>query len=55
MKANFEINLPSIPGKNIKFKIQDIKAAAFGTQKARFPDNKAILTKKFVESFHNFH
>jgi hypothetical protein len=55
MKANFEINLPSIPGKSIKFKIQDIKAAAFGVQKARFPDNKALLTKKFVDSFHNFH
>lgn len=48
MKASFEINLPSIPGKNIKFKIQDIKSSAFGAQKARFPDNKTILTKKFV-------
>lgn len=55
MKANFDISLPSIPGKNIKFKIQDIKSTAFGTQKARFPDNKSLLTKKFVESFSNFH
>ncbi len=55
MKANFQINLPSIPGKTIKFKIQDIKTAAFGVQKARFADNKALLTKKFVDSFHNFH
>ena len=55
MKANFDISLPSIPGKGIKFKIQDIKSTAFGTQKARFPDNKSLLTKKFVESFSNFH
>ena len=55
MKANFDISLPSIPGKNIKFKIQDIKSSAFGVQKARFPDNKSLLTKKFVESFSNFH
>lgn len=54
MKANFEISLPSIPGKSIKFKIQDIKSAAFGVQKTRFPDNKANLTKKFIESFQNF-
>lgn len=55
MKANFDISLPSIPGKNIKFKIQDIKSTVFGTQKTRFPDNKSLLTKKFVESFSNFH
>ena len=55
MKANFDISLPSIPGKTIKFKIQDIKSAAFGTQKARFSDDKSQLVKKFVDSFHNFH
>ena len=55
MKTNFDISLPSIPGKSIKFKIQDIKAAAFGSQKARFPDNKSGLTKKFIDSFNNFH
>lgn len=55
MKANFDISLPSIPGKCIKFKIQDIKSAAFGVQKARFPDDKSNLVKKFVDSFHNFH
>ena len=55
MKTNFDISLPSIPGKNIKFKIQDIKASAFGSQKARFPDKKSVLTKKFIESFNNFH
>lgn len=55
MKANFDISLPSIPGKSIKFKIQDIKSSAFGSQKSRFPDNKSLLTKKFVESFSNFH
>jgi hypothetical protein len=48
MKTNFEINLPSIPGKCIKFKIQDIKSSAFGIQKPRFPDNKSNLTKKFI-------
>lgn len=48
MKANFDINLPSIPGKNIRFKIQDVNTAAFWTQKARFNDNKALLTKNFV-------
>jgi len=36
MKTNFDINIPSIPGKIIKFKIQDIKSTAFGTQKNRF-------------------
>lgn len=55
MKANFDINLPSIPGKNIRFKIQDVNTAAFWTQKARFNDNKALLTKNFVQSFQNFH
>lgn len=48
MRTNFDINLPTIPGKVIKFKIQDIKNKAFGTQVARFKDNKALLTKKFV-------
>ena len=48
MKTNFDINLPSIPGKYIKFKIQDIKSKAFGTQGARFKDNKGALTKKFI-------
>ena len=55
MKTNFDISLPSIPGKTIKFKIQDIKTAAFGSQKARFLDKKSNLTKKFIESFNNFH
>jgi hypothetical protein len=34
--ANFEVSLPSIPGQRIKFKIQDIKSSAFGTQRTRF-------------------
>ena len=55
MKTNFDISLPSIPGKTIKFKIQDIKSAAFGSQKARSPDKKSALTKKFIDSFTNFH
>jgi hypothetical protein len=55
MKTNFDISLPSIPGNVIKFKIQDIKSAAFGSQKARFADQKSILTQKFIDSFHNFH
>jgi hypothetical protein len=48
MKPNFDISLPSIPGKTIKFKIQDIKQTAFGSQKSRFNDNKKGLTKKFI-------
>lgn len=48
MKTNFDINLPTIPGKSIKFKIQDIKSKAFGAQAARFKDNKGLLTKKFI-------
>jgi hypothetical protein len=55
MKPNFEISLPSIPGKSIKFKIQDIKHSAFGSKKSRFTDNKKGLTKKFIDSFNNFH
>ena len=55
MKTNFDINLPTIPGKLIKFKIQDIKNKAFGSQATRFKDNKTALTKKFIESFSNFH
>lgn len=48
MKTNFDITLPSIPGKMIKLKIQDMKNIAFGSQKVRFTDNKSFLTKKFV-------
>jgi hypothetical protein len=55
MTSNFDINIPSIPGKIIKFKIQDIKSTAFGSQKLRFIDNKSVLTKKFIDSFNNFH
>lgn len=55
MKTNFDINIPSIPGKMIKFKIQDIKSTAFGTQKNRFDQNKTFLTNKFIQSFQNFH
>lgn len=54
MKTNFDINIPSIPSKIIKFKIQDIKSTAFGSQRGRFNENKGFLTKKFVESFNNF-
>ena len=54
MKPNFDISLPSIPGKTIKFKIQDIKQTSFGSQKSRFIENKKGLTKKFIESFNNF-
>lgn len=54
MKTNFDINIPSIPGKIIKFKIQDIKSTAFGTQKNRFDQNKAFLTKKFYTIFSEF-
>ena len=36
MKTNFDISLPTIPGKLMKFKIQDIKQTAFGSQKTRF-------------------
>ena len=45
---NFEINLPTIPSKRIRFKIQDIKASAFGSEKIRFPERKSFLTKRFV-------
>lgn len=55
MKTNFDINIPSIPTRMIKFKIQDIKTTAFGSQRNRFHDNKTFLTKKFIESFQNFH
>ncbi len=55
MKPNFDISLPSIPGKTIKFKIQDIKQSSFGSRKPRFHENKKVLTKKFIESFGNFH
>lgn len=48
MKPIFDISLPSIPGKSIKFKIQDIKNKAFGSKKSRFNENKNSLTKKFV-------
>jgi hypothetical protein len=48
MKTNFDISIPSIPTKSIKFKIQDIKNTAFGSQRTRFQENKAFLTKKFV-------
>lgn len=54
MKTNFDISIPSIPTKTIKFKIQDIKNTAFGSQRNRFLENKGFLTKKFVESFSNF-
>lgn len=54
MKNNFDISIPSIPSKTIKFKIQDIKSTAFGTQRNRFHENKAFLTKKFIDSFANF-
>jgi hypothetical protein len=54
MKTNFDINIPSIPSKIIKFKIQDIKSTAFGSQRGRFNENKGFLTKKFIESFNNF-
>ena len=40
MKANFDINIPTIPSKTIKFKIQDIKSIGFNSQKQRFKDNK---------------
>jgi hypothetical protein len=40
MKTHFDISIPSIPGKMIKFKIQDIKTTAFGSQKNRFNENK---------------
>lgn len=55
MRPNFDISLPSIPGKTIKFKIQDIKQTSFGSKKERFNENKRGLTKKFIESFNNFH
>jgi hypothetical protein len=55
MKTNFDINIPSIPSNIIKFKIQDIKSTAFGSQRGRFNENKGFLTKKFIESFNNFH
>jgi hypothetical protein len=54
MKTNFDISIPSIPTKRIKFKIQDIKNTAFGSQKNRFKEDKSFLTKKFIESFNNF-
>lgn len=54
MKTNFDINIPSIPSRMIKFKIQDIKSTAFGSQRNRFCENKSFLTKKFIESFNNF-
>ena len=54
MKTNFDINIPSIPSKRIKFKIQDIKTTVFGSQRNRFNENKTFLTQKFIESFNNF-
>ena len=54
MRNNFDINIPSIPSRTIKFKIQDIKTTAFGSQKKRFQENKGFLTKKFIDSFNNF-
>lgn len=54
MRTNFDISIPSIPTRTIKFKIQDIKSTAFGSQRNRFIDNKSFLTKKFIESFANF-
>ena len=43
MKKNFDISLPSIPSNKMKFKIQDIKNTAFGSQKSRFEDMKSLL------------
>lgn len=50
----FDITLPSIPGKNIKFKIQDIKSIGFSRQAPRFKEDKTFLTKRFIDSFKNF-
>jgi hypothetical protein len=36
MQNSFTINIPSIPSKRIKFKIQDVKQQGFGSQKIRF-------------------
>lgn len=55
MTNKFDINLPSIPSKITRFKIQDIKKTAFGSQKSRFKDMKSLLTNKFIDSFDNFH
>jgi hypothetical protein len=36
LRSNFEVSIPSIPGRRIKYKIQDIKSSAFGSQQERF-------------------
>ena len=55
MSNKFDISLPSIPSKIIRFKIQDIKRPAFGSQRSRFIPQKSALTTKFINSFDNFH
>jgi hypothetical protein len=54
VRSNFEVSVPSIPGRRIRFKIQDIKASGFGSQQERFARNKVFLTKHFIGSFNNF-
>ena len=55
MKNDFDISLPSIPSKNMRFKLQAIFKPAFGSIKERFPDRKSSLTYKFISSFNNLH
>jgi hypothetical protein len=45
--------LPTIPGKDLKFKIQDVRMKGFLTREARFKDDKEYLTKRFINSFAN--
>ncbi|CAM6002820.1 unnamed protein product [Sphagnum balticum] len=54
MQGSFAINIPSIPSKAIRFKVQDVKTRSFGSQKQRFPEDKTYLTERFVNSFSNF-
>jgi len=44
MKANFRINLPSIPSSVIKFKVQDYKTEGFLSKDIRFSNDKSRLT-----------
>ena len=48
MLQSFDISLPSIPTKNIRFKHINEQKAAFGTERTRFPQNRTLLKKQLI-------
>jgi hypothetical protein len=53
--ATFKINLPSIPGKAIRLRVQDVTQKGFLGREHRFHSDKSKLTSEFTETFDNLH